>query len=1018
MGSDDTVAFVISIDNGVTWTSANALQVWTTANQPSNAGDRPVFDLTGYTGIVKFGFYAASTVTNADYDVHIDNFAVIPFQTCPAPSTVISSNVTGTTAEITWTENGSALQWELEYGPTGFTPGTGMNQFTLLNPTTLTGLMSTSTYDVYVRAICAPGDTSLWSSTHSFNTACGIVTPTYREEFANYLPNCWEEADGILGASSILTATTSDWGTALFGNQITGSDAAYINVYGSTDREWLISPSIDLGTGAIPYELNFDIALTEYNDVIQGVLDADDIISVVVSTDNGATWSDANVLRSWTQGTEPSNTGDNVTLSLVGYTGVVKIGFYQRSTSITGDTDLFIDNFEVRLAPQQYGDLVISEIMYNPPEDGVDSLEFIEIYNNGPTTVDLTNMTLDAASTYTFPATSLNAGDYYVLAINASAFNTVYGFAADDVFAGGLSNSGRLLLLIDPTGNTVDSVDYDDGGVWPSGAAQGGPDNGGASLVLCDPNSDNADGANWSASTTSINVIVNGKTILASPGTDNGCPIPVDVMVDTLLLDEVYCNTAAVSGAFIVTNNTAGDATNVTYNVTLNGVIIGTGVIPVLTANTSDTIAVGPLPVVTGSGFIEASISFAGDVDNSNDTLGKMVYISNIDAAIANNGTIACNGDSTGSLTASTTDAYGMSMYMWNNGAMTASINNLPAGMYSVMATDSIGCMDSAMITITEPAAIMVMDTIINPSCNGDSTGAIMITSVTNGTAPYTYLWSNGAVTMNVMNIPAGTYGATITDANGCMTMASYTVIEPNAITITDTVNNVLCNGDSTGSIMILSTIGGTAPYTYMWSNGAMTMNAMNVPAGTYTVTVTDANGCMTMSTYTVTEPTALTLTIMHNNNDSATAMPVGGVMPYTYQWSANSGNQTTATATNLMNNVTYMVTVVDANGCEAMDSVDVSFINVQSIANVNSLAMFPNPTSAQVFVDLDLATATTVQINITNALGQLVSTQALGTIQTQRVELSTSDLPSGLYLVQFQIGEELVTRKLIVQRD
>ena len=168
------------------------------------------------------------------------------------------------------------------------------------------------------------------------------------------------------------------------------------------------------------------------------------------------------------------------------------------------------------------------------------------------------------------------------------------------------------------------------------------------------------------------------------------------------------------------------------------------------------------------------------------------------------------------------------------------------------------------------------------------------------------------------------------------------------------------------------------------------------------------------MQSFTVNEPAPITLSVTHNNRDSATAIAGGGVGNFTFAW---SDGQTTATAIGLMNNTTYRVTVTDVNVCTAMDSVNISFINVSTIDNVNNLSMFPKPANDQVFVDLDLSIATKVQINIINALGQLVSSQALGTIQTQRVELSIKDLPNGMYFVRFQIGEDQVTRKLVVSR-
>jgi|GEM_PF-1024556 hypothetical protein len=167
-------------------------------------------------------------------------------------------------------------------------------------------------------------------------------------------------------------------------------------------------------------------------------------------------------------------------------------------------------------------DLVITEIMYNPPESGTDTSEFIEIYNNGANAVNLLNFTC-TGGIYTFPNVSLAAGAYYVITIDSSGFFNTYGFSADGVFTSGLSNAGESIVIKNPAGTIIDSVFYDDVAPWPSGSSAGQPDGGGASLILCDVNTDNNIGSNWSACTTSANITINGFPVLASPGVANVC---------------------------------------------------------------------------------------------------------------------------------------------------------------------------------------------------------------------------------------------------------------------------------------------------------------------------------------------------------------------------------------------------------------------------------------------------------------------------------------------------------------
>lgn len=120
--------------------------------------------------------------------------------------------------------------------------------------------------------------------------------------------------------------------------------------------------------------------------------------------------------------------------------------------------------------------------------------------------------------------------------------------------------------------------------------------------------------------------------------------------------------------------------------------------------------------------------------------------------------------------------------------------------------------------------------------CNSAAAGNNNISAIT-------YLWSNGDTTQNITGLTAGTYTVTVTNRFGCTDTASFTLNQPSAITATATTTDVVCMGDSTGSID-LTVNGGTAPYTYLWSNGTTTQDLTNIPAGFYCGTITDANGC------------------------------------------------------------------------------------------------------------------------------------------------------------------------------
>ena len=182
--------------------------------------------------------------------------------------------------------------------------------------------------------------------------------------------------------------------------------------------------------------------------------------------------------------------------------------------------------------------------------------------------------------------------------------------------------------------------------------------------------------------------------------------------------------------------------------------------------------------------------------------------------------------------------------FAWANGSSAQNQTSLAAGIYEVTVTDANGCNALESFTVTEPDASLTAEGIVtNVLCFGESTGSISL-SVNGGTSPYAFAWSNGSGAQNQTSLAAGNYEVTVTDANGCSALESFTVTEPDAsLTAEGIVTNVLCFGESTGSIS-LSLNGGTSPYAFAWSNGSGAQNQTSLAAGIFEVTVTDANGC------------------------------------------------------------------------------------------------------------------------------------------------------------------------------
>jgi large repetitive protein len=280
---------------------------------------------------------------------------------------------------------------------------------------------------------------------------------------------------------------------------------------------------------------------------------------------------------------------------------------------------------------------------------------------------------------------------------------------------------------------------------------------------------------------------------------------------------------------------------------------------------------------------------------------------------------VSCFGSTNGAASVSASGGVPGYTYLWNNGSTLNTATNLPAGPASVVVTDANACPRTFSVGITQPTTITITSVQTNVSCFSGANGALNIT-VTGGAVPYTYVWSNGSSTQDVSGLTAGVYSVTVTDANGCTKLATYTITQPNApLSLTETHVDVLCFGNATGSIDV-SPAGGTPTYSYSWSNGATSQDLTNLPAGTYTLVLTDSKGCILNQSIVLTQPTAplnalSTITDVACYSDSTGSIDLtvsGGTMPYAYNWS------NTLTLQDLINypTGTFNVTITDFNLC------------------------------------------------------------------------------------------------------
>ena len=294
--------------------------------------------------------------------------------------------------------------------------------------------------------------------------------------------------------------------------------------------------------------------------------------------------------------------------------------------------------------------------------------------------------------------------------------------------------------------------------------------------------------------------------------------------------------------------------------------------------------------------------------------------------ASVNDVALLCNGDSDASISVTTAGGSPGYNWVWSTGATgVSSLDGLSAGTYSVTVYDTHGCTVELTSTVSEPEVLTIDPTTTNVICNGDNNGTATA-NVAGGTTPYTITWSNGGTTDAIADLGPGLYNIDVVDANGCTVSGSVTITQPDALETTTSSTNITCNGDNDGTAGVAAS-GGTAPYTYAWSDGSTIPDLSGLAPGDYSVVVTDANGCTSEQNVTITEPDALFVDMINFNvscagaaDGAATAAVGGGTGPYTFTWSNGNTND----GIGGLSGGIYTVDIVDANGCTISGEVEI----------------------------------------------------------------------------------------------
>jgi len=225
-----------------------------------------------------------------------------------------------------------------------------------------------------------------------------------------------------------------------------------------------------------------------------------------------------------------------------------------------------------------------------------------------------------------------------------------------------------------------------------------------------------------------------------------------------------------------------------------------------------------------------------------------------------------------------------------NDTLKTQAFNNLSAGNYTVVAKDNCGFVSSKVIAITQPEALQYSFNVTDVSCFNKENGSVEL-QLQKGVAPYTINWELGSTSNKITGLDTAYYVVSFNDACSSYTDSAY-VSQPDVLEVELVSTDISCNGLIDGSAFA-QVAGGTAPYSFNWSNGQTSQTAVNISKGKHTVNVIDAKGCIQLQSVTIEEPAVLSATISADNvqcfEDSTSqivVVPIGGAPTYSYTWS------------------------------------------------------------------------------------------------------------------------------------
>lgn len=385
-----------------------------------------------------------------------------------------------------------------------------------------------------------------------------------------------------------------------------------------------------------------------------------------------------------------------------------------------------------------------------------------------------------------------------------------------------------------------------------------------------------------------------------------------------------------------------------------------------------------------------------------------------------------CAGLSNGSIAAQVGGGVPPYTYLWSNGNISPTPQNLPCGPQALTVTDALGCTGVFSVNLDCPQTIDILSIVPqNVSCFGGNTGSVTVLPQ-GGTQPIVFLWNdpNNQTQPTAQNLLAGQYTVTVTDANGCTASASAQVSEPPQLLVSTSVTSASClnAGDGTATA---NPSGGVAPYTFSWGATGTTQTISNLAAGTFFVTVTDANQCTVSASATINQPATIVSVSAtqtrfacfgESDGQASVSASGGNGAPFVFSWSnGQSGGGASGLATGL-----YTVTATDSRGCSGTQ-----IVVIHELDSIELRVAYIPPTCAGyndgivgvVLVDGGLGMGDSTQYNYQWSLPGAANSTLVNGFSSGTYSLIASDLQGCTGSISFTvIAPEAVSLQLAAQ--